>query len=134
MVIVTARQTQSITDQYMVTKDRVVVGYDTLVVYRIPDVVKAIGRINWDVDTTVCDITQAAVATVIATRTYDEMMQGMADGTLRAAFTRRARKELRQFGVYVSQCKLANLAPCRVYRFLTSGPSSQGLPTVESDD
>ncbi len=36
----------------------------TLVVYKVPDVVRAIGKLNWDVDTTINDLTQSAVARV----------------------------------------------------------------------
>ena len=47
-MIVTARQTLAIPDQVMVTKDGKKVVVKTLVVYKIPDPVRAIGKLNWD--------------------------------------------------------------------------------------
>ena len=54
-VIVTARQTLAIPDQVMATNDGKKLVVKTLVVYRIPDPVRAIGKLNWDVDTTIHD-------------------------------------------------------------------------------
>ena len=81
-MIVTARQTLAIPDQVMATKDGKKVVVKTLVVYRIPDPVRAIGKLNWDVDTTINDLTQSAVVRVIATHTYDEIMAGIRDESL----------------------------------------------------
>lgn len=128
-VLVTARQTLAIPDQVMVTKDGKKVAFKTLVVYRIPDVVRAIGKVNWDVDTTINDMTQAAVARVIVTHTYDEVVQGLADQSLTMTLTREVRKELRQFGVHVSRCKLVDFADCKVFKLLTSQADRQGLAT-----
>lgn len=128
-VLVTARQTLAIPDQVMVTKDGKKVVLKTLVVYRIPDVVRAIGKLNWDVDTTINDLTQSAVARVIVTHTYDEVMYGLADESLTRTLTKEVRKELRQFGVHVSRCKLVDFADCRVFKLLTSQADRQGLAT-----
>lgn len=128
-VLVTARQTLAIPDQVMMTKDRKKVVVRTLVVYRIPDVVRAIGQLNWDVDTTINDMTQAAVARVVVTHTCDEIMSGLANGELTRTLTREVRKELRQFGVYVSRCKLVDFAECKVFKLLTSQTESPGLET-----
>ena len=76
-VVVTARQTLAIPDQVMATKDGKKVVVKTLVVYKIRDPVRAIGKLNWDVDTTINDLTQSAVVRVIATHTYDEIMAGI---------------------------------------------------------
>ena len=131
-VIVTARQTLAIPDQVMTTKDGKKVVVKTLVVYRIPDVVRAIGRVNWDVDTTINDLTQSAVIRVIATHTYDEIMQGIAGESLTKTLTHEVRKELRQFGVHISRCKLVDFADCRVFKLLTSQADRQGLATHQS--
>ena len=53
----------------MATKDGKKVVVKTLVAYKIPDPVRAIGKLNWDVDTTINDLTQSAVVRVIATHT-----------------------------------------------------------------
>lgn len=128
-VIVTARQTLAIPDQVMTTKDGRKVSVKTLVVYRIPDVVRAIGKVNWDVDTTINDLTQSAVIRVIATHTYDEVMHGIADETITKTLTHETRRELRQFGVHISRCKLVDFAECKVFKLLTSQADRQGLAT-----
>ena len=113
-MLVTARQTLAIPDQVMTTKDGKKVSIKTLVVYRIPDVVKAIGKVNWDVDTTINDLTQSAVIRVIANHTYDELLHGIADETLTRTLTNEVRKELRQFGVHINRCKLVDFADCNL--------------------
>jgi len=128
-IVVTARQTLAIPDQVLATRDDKGIVVKTLVVYRIPDPVRAIGKMNWDVDTTINDMTQAAVVRVIATHTYDEIMHGMADETLTTTLTREVRKELRQFGVHVTRCKLVDFAKCRVYKLMTSQSDKAGMST-----
>ncbi len=81
-VIVVARQTLAIPDQVLTTRDGRKVVVKTLVVYKIRDVVQAVGKVNWDVDTTINDLAQSAVVRVIATHTYDEIMAGIADGSI----------------------------------------------------
>ena len=128
-VVVTARQTLAIPDQVMATKDGKKVVVKTLVVYRIPDVVRAIGKLNWDVDTTINDLTQSAVARVIATHTHDEIMAGIRDESLTRTLTKETRRELRQFGVHVTRCKLVDFADCKVFKLLTSQADRAGLAT-----
>jgi regulator of protease activity HflC (stomatin/prohibitin superfamily) len=128
-VIVTARQTLAIPDQVMATKDGKKVAVKTLVVYKIPDVVRAIGKMNWDVDTTINDLTQSAVVHVVATHTYDEIMRGIADESITKTLTKAVRRELRQFGVHVTRCKLVDFADCKVFKLLTSQADRQGMTT-----
>ncbi len=113
-VLVTARQTLAIPDQVMVTKDGKKVVVKTLVVYKIPDPVRAIGKLNWDCDTTINDLTQSAVVRVVATHDYDEIMAGIRDESLTKTLTKETRRELRQFGVHVTRCKLVDFADCNL--------------------
>lgn len=124
-VIVTARQTLAPPKQILTTKDnkRVVVGI--VVVYKIRDVVQAIGKINWDVDTTINDITQAAVVSVIAKHEFHELLRMVAEDTLNDQLTAATRKELRQFGVFVSRCKLIDFSDCRVFKLVTDTHMAQ---------
>lgn len=130
-VIVTARQTLAIPDQVMATKDGKKVVVKTLVVYRVPDVVQAIGKLNWDVDTTINDLTQSAVVRVVATHTYDEIMHGIADESLTKTLTKETRRELRQFGVHITRAKLVDFAECRVFKLMTSQPDKAGMATAQ---
>lgn len=118
-VIVTARQTLAPPKQTLTTKDgkKVVIGI--VVVYKIRDIVQAIGKINWDVDTTINDIAQAAVVSVIARHTLQELLDTIAADELNDQLTEAVRRELRQFGVFVSRCKLTDFSDCRVYKLVT---------------
>ncbi len=126
-IIVTARQTLAIPDQVLTTKDGKKVSVKTLVVYRIRDVVHAIGRVNFDVDTTVNDLTQSAVMRVVAIHTYDEIVAGIADDSLTETLTHAVRRELRQFGVYVVRSKLVDFAECRVLKLMLNQSDKAGL-------
>jgi regulator of protease activity HflC (stomatin/prohibitin superfamily) len=126
-VLVTARQTNNVPIQVLLTKDRVKLVAGAVVVFKIRDIVQAIGKNNWDVDTTVNDITQAALASVIAESTFDELLAGLSNGELNIKLTQAVRKELRQFGVFVSRCKLVNFADCKVYKLVTAEPNHEAL-------
>jgi len=112
-VVVTARQALAIPDQVMATKDGKKVVVKTLVVYKIPDPVRAIGKLKWDVDTTINDLTQSAVVRVIARHTYDEIMAGIRDESLTKTLTKEVRRELWQFGVHIARCKLVDFSTAR---------------------
>jgi len=114
-VIVTARQTLAPAKQIAVTTDNHSVVVGVVIVYRIKDIIQAIGRANWDVDTTINDITQAAVVKVISSRTFGEILR-MTTGELNDLLTISAKKELSPFGVSVYQCKLTDFSGCRVFR------------------
>jgi len=117
-IIVTARQTYNLPTQILTTSDnrKVVVGL--LVVYRIHDVVQAIGKVNWDVDTTIGDITQAAVVGIIASQPFDKLLGTIATNELNNKFTEATRHELKKYGVSISQCKLTDFAECRVLKLV----------------
>jgi len=132
-VIVTARQTLALPIQVLTTKDlkKVVVG--CVVVYKIRDVIHAIGRMNWDVDTTINDITQAAVTAVIAKHSFQEIMDMIGNDQFENTLTEAVQKELRPFGVSVRRCKVVDFADCRVYKIVTNAEGHRsGLPTVQT--
>lgn len=124
-VIVTARQTLAPPKQILTTKDNKKVVVGIVVVYKIRDIVQAIGKINWDVDTTINDITQAAVVSVIARHTFDEILCMVAEDKLNDLLTEATRRELRQFGVFVSRCKLIDFSDCRVFKLVTDTHAAQ---------
>ncbi len=126
-VLVTARQTLSLPDQVLTTKDGRKVTIKTLVVYRVRDIVQAIGRVNWDCDSTINDLTQSAVVRVIATHAYDEIMKGIANDTLTTTLTHAVRKELRQFGVHVVRSKLVDFAETKVLKLMMSQADRAGM-------
>lgn len=117
-VMPTARQSKNIPIQHLTTKDGKKVAIGVVVVYRIKDVVQAFGGANWDVDTTVNDISQAAVVCQIAGRTHDELLTMIGAGILNGPLTEATRKELSKFGVSVLRCKLTDFAECRVLKIM----------------
>jgi regulator of protease activity HflC (stomatin/prohibitin superfamily) len=132
-IIVTARQTLALPIQVLTTKDQKKVVVGTVVVYKIKDVIHAIGRMNWDVDTTINDITQAAVTSVIAKHSFQEIIDMIGDDKSESTLTDAVRKELRPFGVSVRRCKLVDFADCRVYKIVTNAEGHRsGLPTVQT--
>lgn len=117
-IVPTARQTLNLVTQVVTTKDNKKVSIGTVVVYRIKDVVQAIGRINWDVDATVNDITQAAIVSSIAGHKFSELLSMVAAEGLNDLLTEATRKELDKFGVFVFFCKLTDFSECRVFKIL----------------
>ena len=119
----------SLPDQVLTTKDHRKVVVKTLVVYRIPDIVRAIGKRNWDVDTTLNDLTQAAVVRVIATHTHDEIMQAIADNSLTKTLTLEVRQELQPFGVHITRCRLVDFAESKVLKLMLNQADRAGMMT-----
>ena len=113
-VMVTARQTINLKPQTLTTADNRKVIVSAVVVYRIHDIVRAIGRINWDVAETVMDIAQAGVVDVVRSMTLEELMGSDVENQL----TRTCRKQLRRYGVYVSRAAFTDLAEARVFRLV----------------
>ena len=124
MLTVVARQTNTPPKQILTTKDGKKVTVGIIVVYRIRNIEQAIGRINWDVDATVNDIAQAAVVSVIASRTYQEILDLIAVDGLNEFLREAAREDLHQFGVSVSQCKLIDFSNCEVLKLVFDTPVS----------
>ncbi len=124
-LIAVARQTFTPQKQTLTTKDGTKVIVGTVVVCCIRDIEQAVGRINWDIGATINDITQAAVVSVIAKRTYREILDLIITGELNKFLKDAAQKDLHQFGVTVSQCKLIDFSDCRVIRLVTDANLSR---------
>lgn len=117
-IIVTARQTLNLPTQVLMTKDKQKVVVGTVVVYRIRDIVQAIGERNWDVDTTISDITQTAIVSEIAKMTLPEMLEGITNDAVNKRLTKAVRKGLRQFGVHVHKCCITDFSDCKVLKLI----------------
>jgi regulator of protease activity HflC (stomatin/prohibitin superfamily) len=123
-IIVTARQTNHQPGQALSTKDKKQVVVSVLVVFSVKNVVRAIGEQNWDVGTTVNDITQAATVEVVTKWNFDDLLENVS-GKVKQDLTDEVRKQLRQFGVYVHRVCLTELSSCRVFKLVGQG----GTPT-----
>jgi len=127
-IIVVARQTLNLPSQVLTTRDmqRVIVG--TVIVYRIRDVVEAIGEKNWDVDTTIRDIAQAAIVDVIVKKEFNELYEKIANGSVTEELTKECRKQLYKFGVSIERCSIIDCADCEVRKLMWDAP--QNLASV----
>jgi regulator of protease activity HflC (stomatin/prohibitin superfamily) len=121
--IVVARQTLNLATQCLMTSDHKTIVVGGFIVYHINDVVKAIGERNWDVESTVSDITMSAILESVMQEELDYLMSSVAegiDGEFNKALTDNSRKQLRQFGVYVDRAGLTDFSTCRVHKILGS--------------
>ena len=120
-MLVVARQTLNLSTQVLMTRDKKQVVVGAFVVYKISDIVQAIGERNWDVESTVADITQAAIVEEITSRDLDDLLVGISGGReseLNKALTHNCRGELRQFGVYINRAGLTDFSTCKVHKVL----------------
>lgn len=120
-LMVVARQTLNLPTQVLMTRDKKQVVVGAFIVYKISDIVQAIGERNWDVESTVADITQAAIVEEIMSRDLDDLLAGISEGKnseLNKALTANCKTELRQFGVHVGRAGLTDFATCRVHKVL----------------
>ena len=127
-VIPTARQTLNLKTQALMTKDRQQVAVGALAVYTINDVVRAIGKRNFDIDATVYDITQAAIVEAVTKWNLDDLLTNIS-GKVETQLTRTVQKRLRQFGVRVQRAALTDFSTAAVYKIL-----SDGLPQMPPPD
>jgi regulator of protease activity HflC (stomatin/prohibitin superfamily) len=121
VTMVVARQTLNLPTQVLMTRDKKQVVVGAFIVYKISDIVQAIGERNWDVDSTIADITQAAIVEEIMSRDLDGLLAGISGGKtseLNKAITANCRSELRQFGVWVGRAGLTDFATCKVHKVL----------------
>lgn len=122
-IIVTARQTNNLPNQALVTLDKQQVVAGALVVFSIKDVVQAIGERNWDVNTTVNDISEAAIVGVVTRWKLDDLLLNLT-GKVEEELTEACRKQLRQYGIHIQRCCFTDFAPCRIYKIMGTDPVS----------
>ena len=126
-ILPTARQTHNVPTQVLTTRDNKKAVIGIVVVYRINNVILAFGQLNWDVDTTVNDIAQAAVVSVIAQYTFVELLEKLGSDKMNCLLTQAAKKELDKFGVAVQQAKITDFAECRVLKIMLDTATSESI-------
>lgn len=108
-----ARQTASLPNQVLMTRDRQTIVVSGFVVYTIKDMLLAYGSLNYDVVMTLDDVARSALVEIVATKTLEELQAGIT-----TEFTKLCRRRLKQYGVGVHKASLTDLCPCRVYRLV----------------
>jgi regulator of protease activity HflC (stomatin/prohibitin superfamily) len=111
-VIVVARQTINLPTQSLMTRDGKTVVAGGVIIYKISDIVQAIGKQNWSPEDTAGDITQAAIVEVVARWDCDKLLKNIS-GDVERQLSNICRKKLRQFGVHVSRASLVDFSTVR---------------------
>ncbi len=120
-IIPVARQTTAIPSQGLLTLDKKQIAVGAVIIFSINNVVQAIGHRNWDVESTVVDITAAAIVRVVTKWNLDDLLIELTD-KVEDELTVTCQRQLRQFGVRVHRCKFTDFTTCRVYKLIGSNP------------
>lgn len=115
-IVVTARRPVEIPVMSLLTKEGVSIIIAAAVVFRINDVIKAFGEKNWDVDSTLVDITQNVIFKAIRSRTFEELCQD-SDGWINE-LTEQTKKELNKFGILVERVLVKDFDRSKTFRML----------------
>jgi len=94
------------------TRDGKEVVAGGVVVYKINDIVQAIGKQNWSPEDTAGDIAQAAIVEVVSKWTLQGLLENIS-GEVEEELTAKCRKQLRQYGIYVNRAALTDFSTVR---------------------
>ena len=108
-VIIVARQTLNTPTQSLMTKDGETVVAGGVVIYKINDVVQAIGEKNWSPEATAGDIAQAAIVDVVSKWDCIDLLANIS-GKVEEQLTDTCRRQLRQYGIYVTRAALVDFS------------------------
>ena len=111
-IVVVARQSFNTPTQSLETNDGCTVVAGGVIIYRISDIVQAIGEKNWSPEATAQDIAQAAIISVVSKWDHDALLENI-DGKVEKQLTEKCKKDLRQFGVYPSRVALTDFCTTR---------------------
>lgn len=114
-VFVIARQTNSLPPQSLTLADGSTVTVKGLTVFSIENVVAACGQRNWDVISTVEDLSMAAITETICKLTREDLRRLSG---INSRITRKARTYLKEYGVEVERCRLVEISSSRTIRLL----------------
>lgn len=112
-VIVVARQTDKIPPQTLTLSDGTTVAVAGLTIYKVEDVVAAYGERNWDITSTIEDLSMAAIAEVV-TKLKKEDLKDIA--RINSRITRRVRAWAEEYGVRIDRCRLVEVSTARTIR------------------
>jgi len=120
-VVVVARQTLNTPSQALLTSDSKQLSVGGVVVYRINRPLLAYGEKNWDVDSTLSDIIQAAIVRIVTRRDLNYLLENLCDA-VEKELTEECRKEMRPFGVLVQRAAFTDFTTSRMLKlFMPEG-------------
>lgn len=108
-VIPVVRQSANLPAQSLETCDGHAMLVETVMVYKIADVEKALTE-NYDLDDTIMEIAHAAAVDCIVTRSRHEVRDDLATGELNKQLKEEARRLLRRYGVNVVDARFTDAA------------------------
>lgn len=124
------RQTVSFA-QRLTTKDDVTVALETVIVYTVDDVHKAMVETK-DFDDTIEEVAQKLTVQSIMSRSFDDIRRDLADSNeMRNELTRKARSLLSDYGVQVLDAYVSNFTETKVLSHEGDGLS---ISTEEDND
>jgi regulator of protease activity HflC (stomatin/prohibitin superfamily) len=122
------RQTLSF-NQRLTTKDDVTISVNTVIVFEIDDVHKALVDTN-DFEDTIGEVSQKLTVQPIMSREFEEIRRDMAESNeMRNELTRGARSVLAPYGVRVLDTYMSDFTETRVFSH-----EGSGLAIEEDDD
>jgi regulator of protease activity HflC (stomatin/prohibitin superfamily) len=114
-VMVVARQTDDLPPQSLTLSDGTSVAVVGLVIYSVDDVVAAYGEKNWDITSTVKDLSMSAIAEVVSKLEKADLKDLR---KINYRITRRVRTWTAEYGVKVERCRLVEVSVARTIRHL----------------
>jgi len=112
-IMVVARQTNKSPIQTIESSDGIKISIGMFVVYRINSIIAAIGEKNWDVDSTVNDISQGALVKTCSKFSYLDLRTKLLD-QVTDDLTAKCKRELKSFGILVEKCAFYTFAQTEV--------------------
>jgi regulator of protease activity HflC (stomatin/prohibitin superfamily) len=118
----TARQTDNLPTQTLVTSDDKTIAISAMVVYEVEDIEKLLAH-TYSAEKTIQDLCLSAIRRVCCKMTWDDLKTEDRRGTLDTKLKNAAKWELENYGIRVLGAVLTDLAPCRVLRLVQSTAS-----------
>lgn len=116
----TVTTTLSLPAQSLYTIDKQNIVVKGVVKYKITDVKVFLLEV-YDSQDAISDMTQSIIKNIIMSKTLDECIDPEIDGVL----TKKARVEVRKWGVEINQVTLTDLAPIRSFRLINDVVSNK---------
>lgn len=117
----TVRQVIDLPTYTLTSKDGQSLIVSGVVVYEIIDIVTAMVS-NYDIWTSIDNLSSISLRNVITNHTYDEIMQN--NVYIDKQFTTLARQRLKEFGIKVIFARITDLSKCKVINLVSPGAAN----------
>jgi regulator of protease activity HflC (stomatin/prohibitin superfamily) len=116
-VVTTVRDTIDLNGQTLVTKDGKAMLVSGMVMYSVSDVEKLLTSAP-DYTSTICDVCMNCMHDVFIKYEWEQIREGLLDGTIGKELKKAASEELRGFGIKIISLGLKDRAPVRVFKIV----------------